>query len=60
MWYHLQIQRRQISALSQCRNLNLLGLADDLPVRAHDAPDRGIRDHLLVVGLGRRASVPVG
>jgi len=42
LWQQLQVQGRQIVALQQCRNFDLLGLADDLSVGRDDATDGGI------------------
>jgi hypothetical protein len=51
MGNHQQLHGRQIVALEQCRNLGLLGMADDLVVGAYDGTDGRIGQHLIVMGL---------
>ena len=48
---HQHLHGRQIVALAYCRDLGLLGMADDLAVGAYDGTDGRIGQHLIIVGL---------
>jgi hypothetical protein len=49
--HHLQGHRRQIISLAQCGDFPLLCPANDLPMGAHEAANRGLGQHVRLVRL---------